>query len=170
MSHIEPACKEEIRKHINFFPHMEAHYCRKDNKKQYLDAQLSLAEMYRLYKVTVTNPVSESLYRFVFNHEYNLEFFKPKKDRCNKCEAFKVNYNRTEEEIENFNIHTTEKEFVKTVRDEDRSIVKKAKGTTHTCVVAFDLENVFSLPKAEVSNYFYKRKLNCYNLTVHSAY
>jgi len=37
------------------------------------------------------------------------------------------------------------------------------------CVVCFDLQNVFSLPKADVSNFFYKRKLNVYHLTGHCS-
>ena len=34
-------------------------------------------------------------------------------------------------------------------------------------IVSFDLENVITCPKAETSCFFYKRKLNVYNLTAH---
>ena len=34
-------------------------------------------------------------------------------------------------------------------------------------VLCFDLENVITLPKAEISSFFYKRKLNSYNTTGH---
>lgn len=63
MSHIELTRKETVRQHINSFPRVEAHYCRKDSKKEYLNSELSLAEMYEymLYKVTVDNPVKVSL-------------------------------------------------------------------------------------------------------------
>ena len=37
------------------------------------------------------------------------------------------------------------------------------------CVVCFDLQNVFSLPQATISNFFYKRKLNVYHLTAHCS-
>ena len=33
----------------------------------------------------------------------------------------------------------------------------------------FDLENVISCPRAEVSSFFYKRKMNLYNMTAHSS-
>ena len=36
-------------------------------------------------------------------------------------------------------------------------------------VICFDLQNVYSLPKAEVSNFFYRRKLNVYNMTAHTS-
>lgn len=36
-------------------------------------------------------------------------------------------------------------------------------------VVSFDLQNVIALPRANVSCFFYKRKLNLYNMTAHVA-
>lgn len=36
-------------------------------------------------------------------------------------------------------------------------------------VVCFDLQNVIALPRANVSCFFYKRKLNVYNLTAHAS-
>jgi len=33
----------------------------------------------------------ESMYRDIFNHEFNIEFQKPKSDRCDQCESFKMN-------------------------------------------------------------------------------
>ena len=37
------------------------------------------------------------------------------------------------------------------------------------CIIIFDLENVITLPKAEISSFFYKRKLSLHNLTAHTA-
>ena len=34
-------------------------------------------------------------------------------------------------------------------------------------IVCFDMQNVFALPLANMSNFFYKRKLNVYHLTAH---
>ena len=48
----------------------------------------------------------------------------------------------------------------KTERDNDRK--DKSKFT-----VCFDLQNVFALPTADVSNFFNKRKLNVYHMTAH---
>lgn len=171
ISNIENYRKDKVRQHINSFNRVPSHYCRKDSSKEYLEATLTLAEMYRLYKETNTeNPVTESLYRSIFNSEFNLDFHKPKKDRCDTCEAFKANLNPSPEEVQRYDNHQKEKDVVKTMRDGDRNIAIKALDNTNTCIVAFDLENVFPLPKAEVSNFFYKRKLNCYNLTAHSTY
>lgn len=35
--------------------------------------------------------------------------------------------------------------------------------------MTLDLQNTFALPKAYVGHYYYKQKLNCYNLTAHSS-
>ena len=39
----------------------------------------------------------------------------------------------------------------------------------NSAVLCFDLENVLTLPRSNVSNFFYRRKLAVYNLTVHSS-
>lgn len=36
-------------------------------------------------------------------------------------------------------------------------------------VTVFDLQNVITLPKSNISINFYKRKLNCYNLTAYCS-
>jgi len=46
-------------------------------------------------------------------------------------------------------------------RDNDKIIGPKS------TVVCFDLENVLTLPKINLGCAFYKRKLNCYNLTAY---
>jgi hypothetical protein len=40
-------------------------------------------------------------------------------------------------------------------------------GNLISVVLCFDLENAIPCPRAEVSNLFYKRKINVYNLTAH---
>ena len=50
-----------VRKHIKPFPVVESHYYRAKSNKQYLDGSLTLTKMYDLYKITVKNPVKESI-------------------------------------------------------------------------------------------------------------
>ena len=69
----------EIRKHIESFPRMESHYCRKSTQKEYLPSDMSLAKMYHLFQAEYTEqnlvPPSFFVYRKIFNTEYNLSFF-----------------------------------------------------------------------------------------------
>lgn len=39
----------DIKAHIQSFPVMESHYCRKSTKREYLDSNLSITKMYALY-------------------------------------------------------------------------------------------------------------------------
>jgi len=59
-----------------------------------LDSRLNLAKMYDLYteecQSKAITPVKCSIYRHIFNAEFNLDFHTPKKDRCDLCEQFAV--------------------------------------------------------------------------------
>lgn len=39
-----------VKEHIDSFPRIESHYCRRDSQKQYLLPDLNISKMYRLYK------------------------------------------------------------------------------------------------------------------------
>ncbi len=76
---------DDVCKHIQSFPVMEAHYVRKDTSKQFLAANLNLTELYRLYKKMKNEknekPISKTKYRNIF-YTFNLAFHIPQKDRC----------------------------------------------------------------------------------------
>lgn len=86
-----------VQQHIESFPVMESHYCRKDSKKRYLAPDVkSMNNMYRLYQELCKDSgriaVSSFMYRNVFNKSYNFSFFQPKKDLCTIC----VKYDKAE--------------------------------------------------------------------------
>lgn len=39
-----------IKQHISMFPVVDSHYTRQNTRKQYLESDLSIAKMYRLYQ------------------------------------------------------------------------------------------------------------------------
>ena len=87
--------KNEVREHINKFPTVDSHYCRAQSQRKYLEASLNISTMYTLYKAIHDDPVSEAIYRQIFCTEFNLSFFKPKKDVCDKCALFEKIRHRT---------------------------------------------------------------------------
>jgi len=97
---------------------------------------------------------------------FNLAFNVPKSDRCDICEAFAKLENPASDEAEAYRVHVQSKEHTKQARDDDRQSV-----TNDECraVLCFDLQNVILVPRANVSNFYYKRKLSVYNLTGHLA-
>ena len=46
---------------------------------------------------------------------------------------------------------------------------RKSDRESRKVVLCFDTENVIQVPRAYISNFFYKRKLSFFNLTVHSS-
>lgn len=156
---ISEVAKEEVRKHILKFPTVESHYCRANSSKKYLEKELNLSQMFRLYISEVDNPVKFSAYRSIFDFEFNLSFEKPKKDMCDKCI---VGYNN-ENTANNDPLliqHIINKQEAKNERDVDLKNINDSVG-----IICFDLQNVFQLPVANASNIFYRRKFSLFNLT-----
>lgn len=120
--------------------------------------------MYSLYKQTTQAPLSEWIYRDIFN-EFNISFFKPKKDRCDRCTQFKIEKNPKAEELISFKRHKDEVKFLKAERDTDRSNIDD-----QHLIICFDLQSIFSLPKGFVSSFYYKRKLGVFNFTATACF
>lgn len=102
------------------------------------------------------------MYSRIFNTEFNIAFHVPKKDMCDKCVEYERKLSPSDEETQEFKMHEDRKNLGQRERDTDRE-----NDEPNTAVLTFDLENVFSLPKSNVFSYFYKQKMNCYNLTAH---
>lgn len=82
-----------VHAHIQSFPNTESNYTRKTSKRDYLDHDLNIRQMYKLYKEgfeAQNKPhFKEGQYRKVFCESYNLSFYKSKKDQCSFCELYK---------------------------------------------------------------------------------
>lgn len=156
-----------VRDHINSFNRVPSHYCRSSTTREYLESGLSIPSMYEMYtekcQQNGQSPLKISMYRKIFKEDFNICFQKPRKDRCDICEEMKIVSEKGEnsELYEKYEKHQEDKCQTKLERDSDRSSDK--------LVICFDLENVITLPKADVKNFFYKRKLNTFNLTAHCS-
>lgn len=169
---------DSVIEHINMFPRIESHYTRKDSQREYLEETLSLSGMYRLYKEWAEEnhkPLSSKHHYFdVFNTQFNISFFKPKKDQCDHCEKFK---NATENEKASLEIqhklHLSNKEKSRAEKANDLLFAKENEQSTS--LICFDFQKVLSTPKTDTGCLYYKRKLSVYNFTIfdivrHKAY
>ncbi|XP_031328822.1 uncharacterized protein LOC116159878 [Photinus pyralis] len=175
--------KDTIRNHINRFPAYRSHYSRERTSKKYLSSDLSIAEMYRLYceycRSNDKTAEKESLYRKIFNEEFNLSFHAPKNDTCAKCDQFALslqnleNKQLTEEENEiqkklledkEKHLDFAEKAYKQKALDKERSKQDKS-----FAVASFDLEKCLPTPYLRNGVSFYKRQLWTYNLTVYQT-
>jgi len=121
--------------------------------------------MYDMYvddcKTKQVKPAKQHMYRQTFHSEFNIGFQEPKKDLCSKCEAYKNGSVSEEDYIS----HQARKEKARREKEQDKESAKR-EIDTHSC--CFDMEQVLPCPFTNVSTMFYKRQLNCYNLTVYS--
>lgn len=166
------AARQRVRDHIQSFPTVESHYARKNTGKLYLDCKLNVSQMHRLYTVECEResiqPVSESLYRNIFDHEFNISFHIPKKDQCLKCHVYNSakEANALTPEIEEDHKEHLERKVE--ARFEKQKDVKDAQKSPDLHVASFDLQKVLQTPFDPTSMTYYKRKLHMYNLTVFS--
>lgn len=163
-----------VKLHIERFPTMESHYCRKTTKRLYLDPRLSITKMYNLYleeakererETNVKEPVVEEItYRRYFCKNYNLSFFKPKKDQCVICTNYNNATAQDEKMIKDYEAHIQRKEEAYRAKDSDKLRAKKDKSFL---TATFDLQSVLQVPSSDVSPMYYSRKLCVYNLCVY---
>ena len=84
--------KSAVLRHIGNFSSVESHYCRKNTSRKYLELSLNITKMHELFieQCAVEKRVKFHVYRNIYNNDFNLAFFEPKKDRCDLCEKYKI--------------------------------------------------------------------------------
>lgn len=81
------------------------------------------------------------MYSKIFNEEYNISFFSPKKDQCELCTSLQNAVGEDKEKFrEKYEIHQREKELSRKEKDED-----KKKSNKNFIVSVYDLQAVLRL-------------------------
>lgn len=167
---IDPASKDAVREHINSIPRIESHYLRAQTTRQYIDGAVNIATLYRIYKDWSNSKgkpcVKLSMYSLIFNTEFNIGFFKPKKDQCSVCETFKNSSSEQRISLrESYEQHILNKNLARI--EKKRDVEQSANGQEYD-VCVFDLQAVLPVPLGDVSSFYYSRRLSCYNFTVYN--
>lgn len=157
--------KSEIREHIQSIPAMDSHYCRSNTNKLYIDGSKTMTDLHKDYvklcQIEYKPYGNYVLYSHIFNNEFNIAFYSPKKDRCDTCEAF---MNATGEEKQRLQVeydtHLVEKELSRAEKEQD-----KMKGS-RVVVAVYDLQATMPCPRGDVSNFYYISKVNVLNFTI----
>ena len=166
--------REYVKQHIESFPAVDSHYKRKETRRKILAHGLSINKMYDLYLGKIKDEgkehlqVSSYVYRDIFCKEYNISFHKPKKDLCEYCNKYqqkKETGTANEQDRIEYEQHQERRETARLEKEKDKNIAKADKSVF---VATFDLQAVLYTPCSSVSKVYYKRKLNCYNLTIFS--
>lgn len=128
-SKVDPAIKDGVIDHINTIPRIESHYLRAQSTREFIEGGKSLADLHRDNKnecIQRNVPYANlTMYSRIFNNNFNISFFTPKKDMCDLCSSYN---NATEEEKEGiqekYDKHLREKVLSRAEKEEDK---KKAK-------------------------------------------
>lgn len=161
----------EVRAHISSFPKYISHYTRSQTNSKFLNSNLNLAKMYRLYKSDAENPVSVSFYKRIFYGDFNLRFNAPKKDSCLKCDIYAVKAkNPLLSEADRLILEEWHNEHVEQavlLRAQMKKDLEMAKVDKSLEVLPFDFQKILNCPKVATSIVYYLRQLNIYNFGIH---
>lgn len=162
-SSVAPGVKESIRNHIEKIPTVESHFCRAQTKRQYVDGSKTVRELHRDYveecKQNNQIPGNYVMYSRIFNVEYNISFFKPKKDQCELCAVYENSSFGEKEKIqEKYETHLLEKDLTRLEKENDKLSDKE--------VAVYDLQAVLPCPLGQTSPFYYVSKLGVYNFTI----
>lgn len=159
--------KKSVRDHIDFIPKIESHYLRSQTTRVYIEGGKSLADLYRDYKSDrekIGLPFAkQSYYSYVFNYEYNISFYSPKKDQCELCTQYKNVGDESLDLKDDYENHIMEKELSRIDKSEDKS---RADNDENVIVAVYDLQAILPVPKGDVATFYYKSKINCFNFTI----
>lgn len=153
---------DAIKAHIESFPVVESHYARAKTRRLYLPSDLNITKMAHLFREKQPDLiVKDSLYRRVFNNNYNFGFHMPKKDACATCHAYN-NSLKSDTDQKRQEEHLQNKKAARESKETDKMI---ALGNPQVKVYTFDLQSVLTTPCGNVSNLYYSRKFASYNST-----
>ena len=143
-----------IRKHIESFPAVDSHCCRANSTRLYLDAQLNLSKLYRLYLEKCVEerrrPASRKVYIKVFK-TMNRSFHVPKKDQCPVCTRWNFLLPAEKEgEKANYDAHLLRAKRARELKNEIKEKINQCEeGFESAKLYNVDLQKVLETPKSE---------------------
>ena len=161
-------CKK-TREFLDNFPKYQSHYS--NSSRLYFHPELNKTKLFNLYKSEVQDSLNEKQFRKLLNN-YNIRFYIPKTDTCQKCDKLKMKISST-------NVAEEKNKWLEELRDhheranEARKVLQhisdEATGEGKTLFFTFDLEKTQPLPYLNTSVVFYKRELWLYNFGIHTT-
>ena len=169
---------ETVKQFIEMCPKYESHYSRRNNyNKTYMSMEYNIANLYDEYARKCNQEeksfVSADKFRRIFTEEFNISFKGPKSDTCATCDELniKINEAKRSKQVEDLQKITLDKELHLRKADAAFNCLKSAKAEAqqnqNVHVITFDLQQALPTPKLTTGLCFYKKKLWCYNISIH---
>lgn len=165
--HVDDDVKNGVRSHINSIPRIESHYCRKDSSREYIEGGKTVAQLHRDYvgicKENNKPYANYLMYNRIFNEEFKIAFFIPKKDKCGDCVSYEIASAEEKKKLKvNYDTHLNEKELSRKEKEKDKEDKRD-----NVVVAVYDLQAVLQCPRGAVSTFYYVSKLNVFNFTIY---
>ncbi len=159
----------QVKGHINSFPRVESHYCRKDTSKEYLEPGLSIPKMYNLYTDHCEEKnFSQCQYTHTgisLTHISILGFIPRPRIGVTYVPGMKMHLKLKRALCKgDYDNHIRNKQLAREMKEEDKA---KAKNVPHCSAACFDLQQILVTPHSNESVLYYSRKLCTFNLTVY---
>jgi hypothetical protein len=154
---------------VQSLPAVPSHYCRSSTSRKYLPSEIKTFEnLYRMYvrKQEGQVHIKRGVFMKLFKKNYNIGIHVPRKDKCKKCESHKNKENKQPADIEIYNNHISEKDYVKKIFLEDQ---ENSKTDQNKIVASFDLQKVLTTPHGDSFLLGFSRKYAVYNFTVYET-
>lgn len=160
--------KNSVKTHIESFVPLESHYCRNNSKRQYLNSDLSIKKMWKLYNASVDDnvKVKYDYYRSLFCTDYNVSFGTPSTDECSKCIELKERI-KVEKD---FSVKSNLDLELKVHKKRGNAFFELLQTEQPNCIIfSFDCEKNLVLPKIPDQIAYYSRQFYLHNFTVCSG-
>ena len=164
--------KELVEDHIRSFPCQESHYSRYSSKTMYLNPDLNIATMFKLFKIRYPETsIKPHTYTRIFREKFHIKFGLPRSDACKTCDKYFIQMaaSESEEEIKKLEteseIHHRKAEKAYNAMSTDTQVAKE---NPNFIVVCVDLQQVIATPNLKHSDVYYQRQLSNYNFCIHN--
>lgn len=170
---------DTVRTFNEKLPRYMSHYNRRDSPKEYLSMEYSIQLCFERYSqdcdVMKKKAVSADKFRRIFTEEYNISFKSPKSDTCQRCDSLAVAIKHAKISNDDNELNSLELQQqlhhrkAEAGQKEISKASNEARQNSGVHVITFDLQQTLPTPKLTTGPMFYKRKLWCYNLSIHSC-
>ncbi|CAB3231933.1 unnamed protein product [Arctia plantaginis] len=122
---IDESIRSAIKTHIESITKIDSHYTRANTSKEFIDGSRTIAEVHKDYvDISKRQNVPYGNYMLfykIFTEDYNISFFKPKKDRCDTCAIYENCENEYKENRkEYYESHLIEKDICREEKAKDK--------------------------------------------------
>lgn len=151
--------KLSVQQFIEKFKCEESHYCRSKTQRLYLQPELNIKKMWRLYNAENDSDlrVQQSFFRKIFNTYYNIGFGSPRTDVCSACISLQERIKTERDPLKKQELMTEKrihrlkyKAFYQILQDNDPSIK----------IITFDCQKNQALPKLPDQSAYFSRQFN----------